>query len=206
MIDSLAGTLTVLAIVAFICIVLLTWRKRVPEPDYESQMAALVSEAAAARERAGNLELRTAALEKEVQELKAVNLAVQPKTQPRRLSVENSAKLASALTGLQPMPLAVVSRSYDAEGAGFADDLAAAFTNAKWQADRQKDWLMSNKGLALATLEGTTIPPSLAIALIDALRNVNLEATVTIIPESERQSVSANFQPNILYLLVGAKP
>ena len=105
----------------------------------------------------------------------------------------------------QPMPLAVVSRSYDAEGADFADDLAAAFTNAKWQADRQKDWLMSNKGLALATLEGTTIPPSLAIALIDALRNVNLEATVTII-ESERQSVSANFQPNILYLLVGAKP
>jgi len=206
LIDSLAGTLTVLAIVAFICIVLLTWRKRLPEPDYESQTAALVSEAAAARERAGNLELRTAALEKEVQELKAVNLAVQPKAQPRRLSAENSAKLASALTGLQPMPLAVVSRSYDAEGADFADDLAAAFTNAKWQADRQKDWLMSNKGLALATLEGTTIPPSLAIALIEALRSVNLQATVTIVPESERESISVHFQPKILYLLVGAKP
>jgi hypothetical protein len=206
LIDSLAQTLTILAVVAFICIVLLTWKKSVPEPDYESQIVALVSEATAARERDGNLELRTAALEKEVQELKAVNLALQPQMQPRRLSADNSAKLTCALTALQPMPLAVVSRSYDAEGAELADDLAAAFTSAKWQADRQKDWLMSNKGLALATLEGTTIPPSLAIALVEALRSVNLQATVTIVPESERESISVHFQPKILYLLVGAKP
>jgi len=202
----LFASLTGAAILTVIGVVFLVWGTRVRVPDFESQMAALNLEAATVRERASNLELRTAALEKEAQELKATNLALQAKIQPRRLSGENSAKLASALAALQPMPLAVVSRLFDPESADFADDLAAAFINAKWEALRQKDWTTSSKGLALGTLDGTTIAPSLAIGLLEALRGANVEATVTIIPQTERQTTSVNFQPNILYLLVGAKP
>src|SRR6185437_3300684 len=76
---------------------------------------------------AGDALLRAAALEKEAQQLKAANLALELQVQPRRLSGEKSAKLTSALAKLQPLPIAIVSRLFDAEGADFADDLSNAF-------------------------------------------------------------------------------
>jgi hypothetical protein len=47
--------------------------------------------------------VRAAALEKEAQELKAKNLELEAKVQPRRLSGGDSAKLTAALFKLQPL-------------------------------------------------------------------------------------------------------
>jgi hypothetical protein len=99
-----------------------------------------------------------------------------------------------------------VSRLFDPEGGDFADDLAVAFDNAHWQAVRQRDWTMSNKGVAIATFEGTVIGSDLAKQLLGALAAANVKATVMTIAQSEQNTTSAHFQPQVLYLLVGAKP
>lgn len=154
---------------------------------------------------AGDALLRAAALEKEAQQLKAANLALELQVQPRRLSGEKSAKLTSALAKLQPLPIAIVSRLFDAEGADFADDLSNAFVAAHWEAVRQKDWTLSSRGVALATLEGTIIPPALENALRAALDAAGVKAGVTTITKDQQNTTSARFQPHALYLLVGVK-
>ncbi len=172
----------------------------------EGQVADAKKEGIEAGKTAGNAMIRAAALEKEAQELRAANLALEAQVQPRRLTGEDSSKLSDALLKMQPLPIGIVSRLLDPEGADFADDLSNSFSKAHWQAVRQRDWTMSGKGLAIATLEGTSIPTDLANALVAALGAANVKATITTVRESERQTTSAHFQPNGLYLLVGAKP
>ena len=172
----------------------------------EEKVAEAKTKGIEAGKMAGDALLRAAALEKEAAELKAANLALEAQVQPRRLSGDNSAKLSAALAKMQPLPIAIVSRLFDPEGADFADDLSNAFDKARWQAVRQKDWTMSNRGAALATLEGTSIPPDVATALLAALEAASVKASVTTIPVAQQNTTSAHFQPNALYLLVGAKP
>jgi hypothetical protein len=177
---------------------------------YKATVAGQIAEAnkkgVEAGEAAGDALLRAAALEKEAQELKAENLALRMKIQPRRLTGEESRKLSAALSEMPRRPIGIVSRIFDPEGADFADDLSIAFDNAHWEAVRQRDWTMSNKGVAIATFEGTSISPHLATALIAALATANIKATVITISASEQNTTSAHFQPDVLYLLVGAKP
>jgi hypothetical protein len=169
------------------------------------QVADAQKEGIEAGKTAGNALIRAAALEKEAQQLKAANLALEIQIQPRRLTGENSAKLSDALTKIKPLPIGIVSRLFDPEGADFADDLSNSFTAAHWQAVRQKDWTVSDKGVAIASMEGTLIPTELATALLAALDAANVKGTIRTIPETERNTTSAHFQPNALYLLVGAK-
>jgi hypothetical protein len=151
--------------------------------------------------------LKAAELEKEAEKLRAANLALQLRVQPRRLSGENSSILVAALSKIKPpLAIGVVSRLLDTEGADFADDLSAAFTAANWQSVRQRDWTMPNKGIAIATLEGTSVPPELAKTLLNALAAINIKATTIAIKQNEQNTTSAHFQPNVLYLLVGTKP
>jgi hypothetical protein len=65
---------------------------------------------------------------------------------------------------------------------------------------------MSDKGVAIATFEGTVLPEDLKTALLAALATVNIKATITTIRQTEQNTTSAHFQANALYLLVGAKP
>ena len=51
---------------------------------------------------------------------------------------------------------------------------------------------MSNKGVAIATFDGTPMPDYLATALLGALNQVNIEATVTTIQVSEQNTTSAH--------------
>ncbi|WP_316189400.1 hypothetical protein [Bradyrhizobium sp. SZCCHNS1054] len=143
---------------------------------------------------------------KEVERLHAANLELEAKVQPRRLTGENSAKLADALAKIQPLPIGVVSRLFDPEGADFADDLSQAFNAAHWQSIRQKDWTMSSKGVAIGTFDGTAIPRELADELLAALESVNVKAVIITISKEQQNTTSAHFQPNALYLLIGAKP
>ncbi len=178
--------------------------------SYKTTVAGQVAEAnktgVEAGKAAGNALLRAAALEKEAQDLKAKNLALEAKIQPRRLSGEDSKKLSSALSKLSHPPIGVVSRMFDSEGSDFADDLSLAFGNAHWQPVRFFNWTMSDKGVAIATLDGTSIPIDLEKHLLEALASVNIKAAVTTIPADKQNTISPHFQPNALYLLVGAKP
>jgi hypothetical protein len=184
---------------------------------YKSTVAGQVADAKKAGieagEKAGNADLkaaqaneRAAAFEKEAQELKESNLALEVQIQPRRLSGENSKKLAEVLSKMGSLPIGIVSRIFDPEGSDFADDLGSAFGAGKWHPVRQRDWTMSNRGVAIATFEGTTLPPDFTNALISALAGAGIKATMITISKDNQNTTSAHFQPNELYLLVGAKP
>jgi len=174
--------------------------------ETKGKVADATSAGIAAGKTAGDAFLRAAALEKEAQELKAANLALKAKIQPRRLSGEESKKLSAAISGLHSLAIGVVSRIFDPEGADFADDLANAFNKGNWQAVRLRNWTMSDRGVALATLEGTVIPSDLATALTDALATAGVQATIITIPKDKQNTLDPHFQDNVLYLLVGAKP
>jgi hypothetical protein len=184
---------------------------------YKSTVAGQVADAKKAGieagEKAGNADLkaaqaneRAAAFEKEAQELKASNLALEAQIQPRRLSGETAKKLAEALSKMGSFPIGIVSRMFDPEGSDFADDFDSAFGAGKWHPVRQRDWLMSNRGVAIATFEGTTFPSDFTDALISALAGAGIKATMVTISKDNQNSTSAHFQPDGLYLLVGAKP
>jgi hypothetical protein len=184
---------------------------------YKATVAGQVADAKRAGieagEKAGNADLkaaraneRAATFEKEAQELKASNLALEVQIQPRRLSGENSKKLADALSKMGSFPIAIVSRMFDPEGSDFADDLNNAFGAGNWHPVRQGDWLMSNRGVAIATFEDTSLPPEFTKTLISALGEAGITATMVTISKENQNTTSAHFQPKTLYLLVGAKP
>ena len=184
---------------------------------YKLSVAGQVAEAKKAGieagEKAGDADLhaakaneRAAGFEKEAQELKAANLVLEAQIQPRRLSGESAAKLESALSKMHHLPIGIVSRLFDPEGADFADDLANVFNKSGWQAVRQRDWTMSDRGVAVATFEGTPLPPELAKTLIAALADAGIKMRETTVSSTNQNTTSAHFQPHALYLLVGAKP
>jgi hypothetical protein len=211
---ALAGLIALAVFVTTASVVILQRRENVEtkrEYDaYKLKVDAKVADAKregiAAGEKAGNAIVRAAALEKEAQELKAKNLELEAKVRARRLSGDDTAKLTTALLQIDPRPIGIVSRLFDPEGADFADDLSNAFNGAHWQAVRQRDWTMTNRGVALATFEGTAMPSDLQRALLAALDASNVKATVITIRQNEQNTTSAHFQPEVLYLLVGAKP
>jgi hypothetical protein len=172
----------------------------------ESQVADAKKEGIEAGEKAGNALVRAAQLEKEAQELKASNLALEAKIKPRRLSGDDSLKLTDALSTLQPLSIGVVSPMLDPEAHDFANDLYNSFISARWPAARMKDWLTPRAGVYIATLEGTSIPNDLAAALISALEAVNIKAAIMTVPHTDEATIGAHFQPHGLYLLVGTKP
>ena len=135
---------------------------------------------------------------------------LEAKIAPRRLSGEQKEAFVAALSGVPRVPptVAVVSRLMDAEGGDFADDISAALAAAGWKSERYRNWTMLQKGLFVATAEGTVVSrddPSikgLEVAL-DAAKTAHAPLTVKA---DEFTTMSPHFQPNVLYVLVGAKP
>ena len=104
----------------------------------EGKVAEAKTEGIKAGESAGNALLRAAELEKQAQELKAANLALEAKIQPRRISGEKSNEMAAVLSRLPGVPIAIISRLFDTEGKDFADDLESVFKKAKWNTFRRR--------------------------------------------------------------------
>jgi hypothetical protein len=209
---GIAGLVAVAVFVTTASVVILQRRdnaqtKREYE-EYKLTVDAKVAEAKregiAAGKSAGDALVRAAALEKEAQELKAANLALEARIQPRRLTGENSRRLSEVLSSAPPAAVAVVSRLFDPEGVDFSDDLATAIGNGHWQTARYRSWTRSEKGVFIATVEGTPLPLSVAI-LRAALDAANVKYSVSTI-SADDHTMSPWFQPNVLYLLVGAKP
>jgi hypothetical protein len=124
---------------------------------------------------------------------------------PRRLSDDSTRTMSSILSTSSPSGVAVVSRLFDVEGNDFADDLAAVLKQSSWETARFSNWTRPDKGVFIATVEGTTPAPQTS-ALLTALDAAGIQhKTITISGEDIRR-MSPAFQPGVLYLLVGAKP
>jgi len=148
---------------------------------------------------------RAATLEKQAAELKAANLALEAKVAPRRLSGDQKSKILSALSGAVPLPIAVVSRLMDAEGRDFAEDLASLFESLHWPVSRDGSWTQSDKGVFIAMVDPNPIQLSLISPLSAALKSASIEHEIIPIQPNNIGRIGEHFQPNVLYLLVGAK-
>jgi hypothetical protein len=171
----------------------------------EAQLAEAKKEAVETAQNAGNALVRAAALEKETAELKSANLNLEMRLAPRRLSGAQSARMSAILTAEPRMKLAVVSRAFDSEGKDFADDLALTLNNAQWEAVRHDNWTRGDSGIFIATVDGTPVPPE-ASALRAALDAAGIAYRTMIIRNEDTTRMSPWFHPNVLYLIVGAKP
>jgi hypothetical protein len=171
----------------------------------EAQIAGAKKEAVETAQNAGNALVRAAALEKETAELRAANLALAARLAPRRLSGAQSARMSAILTAGPRMKLAVVSRAFDSEGKDFADDLALTLNNAQWEAVRHDNWTRGDSGVFIATVDGTPVPAE-ASALRAALDAAGIAYRPMIIRNEDTTRMSPWFHPNVLYLIIGAKP
>jgi hypothetical protein len=126
---------------------------------------------------------------------------------PRRLKDEQISKMSAVLSSAPPAPVVVVSRFLDPEGKDFADDLASVINQGHWQTARYENWTRADKGIFVATAEGTSqpFPPQIG-TLVAALTAANINYKQITISGDDLYRVSPAFQPNVLYLLVGAKP
>jgi hypothetical protein len=129
------------------------------------------------------------------------------KISPRRL-VGDAAEKARAALSVAPMrlPIGVVSRLLDSEGQDFADDIADVFNKVGWSTVRYRDWTRSEKGVLIATFEGTALPADIEKALADALDAANVPHKTITISTADEHTIAAAFRPHALYLLVGAHP
>jgi hypothetical protein len=147
----------------------------------EGKVADAKREGIQAGKMAGDAILRAAELEKQAAELKAANLALEAKIQPRRLSSDKAEAIANILSSIPPLAITIVSRMTDIEGKDFADDLALAFNKAKWNTSRIEMWTGAEKGVFIAVTEGTQVPTSVGGALAAALDAANIQhKTITI--------------------------
>ena len=99
----------------------------------------------------------------------------------------------------------MVSRAFDSEGKDFADDLALTLNNAQWEAVRHDNWTRGDSGVFIATVDGTPVPAE-ASALRAALDAAGIAYRPMIIRNEDTARMSPWFHPNVLYLIIGAKP
>ncbi len=140
-------------------------------------------------------------------ELRRNNLELEKKVAPRRLSSDQKRAMSAILSRVL-VPIAIVSRMLDPEGKDFGDDLRDAFIGGHWGAVRYGNWTNRTgiKGVVVATLDGTELPPEVSAIIGEALTSADIKYETTTINISEQRTVPEEFQPNTLYLLVGTKP
>ena len=172
----------------------------------EGKVADAKREGIEAGKAAGNALVRAAALEKEAAELRAANLALEAKIQPRRLSSETVHNMTAVLSPYRGTPIVIVSRLFDTEGKDFGDDLASVFNASGWNATRYENWTRSDKGVFIAFVEGTTASLAVAGVVASALDVATIPHKTVTVSGEDIKRMSPHFQPNVPYLLIGAKP
>jgi hypothetical protein len=145
-------------------------------------------------------------LEGQTEKLKAANLELEARFQPRRLTGEDSRKMSAILSRRPGLSIAIVSRIQDVEGKDFGDDLSLTFKDAKWETARYATWGRTDKGVFIATVEGTTLTPDVEKPIADALDAANIAHKTITISSNDLNQMLPFFQPEVLYLLVGARP
>lgn len=170
--------------------------------DNERATTEAIAEAASAKAASAEANARA-----ESERLERVRL--EARIAPRRLSSQQKETIASALTNVpRPPTIAIVSRLLDTEGNDFADDISTTLTSAGWSTERFRNWTMGTKGLFVALVEGTTV--SLNDPTIEGVQKAlaagDLDVKPLTIDAKNNATMSPYFQPNVLYVLVGAKP
>jgi hypothetical protein len=148
----------------------------------------------------------TLAAQERIEELRNANLKLGAQIAPRRLSGEDSVEVRAVLEAASPLAIAIVSRLLDSDGNDFADDLAKAFTDSKWKVRRIRNWTQPEKGVAIATAEGTQLDAETEGILNAALDAAGIPHETTVIEKNAFATMSPNVEQRVLYLLVGAKP
>jgi hypothetical protein len=132
----------------------------------------------------------------------------QAKIIPWRLSKDDKQAMFDILSQASPSPIAVISRLLDSEGNDFADDLASVLTEAHWNVVRYRNWTKSDRGVFIATVAGTKLRPNdpTIRSLADALTAARIKYKIITISGNDLHTMSPWFQPQVLYLLIGARP
>jgi hypothetical protein len=187
---------------------------------HDADMARVQHDAALAIERAASLEkdaessraaiadanARAAEANRLAESERLARLELEARVAPRRIRGEQRQEMIAVLSAARPSGIAVVSRLLDSEGQDFAEDIAAVFKASKWQEMSFSNWTRSDKGVFIATVEGTAPEPtdlSLVVAALDAAK---ITHTTIVISGEDINRMSPHFQPLVLYLLIGAKP
>jgi hypothetical protein len=122
------------AAVTVIGIGLLWWGTRVRDHDFENQMTNLNSEAGAARERAGNLEIRAAGLENDAAQARLEQERLKLLVAWRSLTNDQFDALSEALRRYGGHRVLIIHAGGDSEANLFAIGLERIFTAAGWLA------------------------------------------------------------------------
>lgn len=165
---------------------------------------------------AGDALLRAASLEKQAAELRAANLVLEGKLKPRRISGEDFEKMLPTLSkfaaslperpGLIKLVIGIVSRMGDPDSIDFANDFVGLLKASGWSPVRIYNWTGADRGVFIATRSGTPLPTEVEVALKVALEAADIKTKTISIPDNEAGQIPPSFQPNALYLIVGAKP
>ncbi|MCK6454639.1 MAG: hypothetical protein L6R19_27915 [Alphaproteobacteria bacterium] len=161
------------------------------------------AEASRAAIAAANARAAEANQKAELERLERIKL--EARVSPRRLSGEQSSKMATVLSAATPQPIAVVSRLFDPEGKDFADDLASVLKNSGWDVQRFVNWTQSERGVFIAMVGQSEFPQSVR-PLAAALDAASIAYKDMNIGNEALSTMSPYFAPNVLYLLIGAKP
>jgi hypothetical protein len=148
--------------------------------------------------------------DRRIEEARVANKVLEAKIQPRRISGETSTQMSAILSMFHGVQIVVVSSFFDAEAKDFGDDLEIVFRNAGWTTARTRNgtWALPlpGKGVFIATMGETLLPPPIEKAIVDALAANGMECKPIRIDEKTKDTISPSFEPKLLYLLVGARP
>lgn len=166
----------------------------------------LSAEAESSRAAISDANARAAEANKIAEGERLARLKLEARVAPRRIRGEQRQKMVAVLSAARPSGVAIVSRLLDSEGLDFAEDIAAAFKASNWQAPSYSNWTRSDKGVFIATIEGTAPDPTDHSLLAAALDAAEIAHTTIVIRGEDINRMSPHFQPQVLYLLIGAKP
>jgi len=152
------------------------------------------------------LKVRADDANKAAEDERLARLSLEESLAPRRLSADQKNIISASLSSAVPLPIAVVCRLLDFEGKDFAEDLASALEKLKWPISRYGTWTQSDKGLFIAMVEPTALHLALIATLSSALTAAGIEHKIIPISARNLGTMMPHFEPNVLYLLVGAKP
>jgi hypothetical protein len=129
-------------------------------------------------------------------------LRLEEQIAPRRLTATQKAQLVQLLKE-EPAAVIIVSRFMDPEASDFASDFESALQEADWQTQRMKNHTAKKYGIFIGMVAGTNVAG--AKRLSDALTAISVPHE-EIILSADDPTISPGFQPDTLYLLIGAKP
>jgi hypothetical protein len=170
--------------------------------EKEEQIAVAQAQAARANESAAENEQKIIELGRLAESEHRARLRLEEQIAPRRLTATQKAQLVQLLKE-EPAAVIIVSRFMDPEASDFASDFESALQEADWQTQRMKNHTAKKYGVFIGMVAGTSVAG--AKRLSDALTAMSVPHE-EIILSADDPTISPGFQPDTLYLLIGAKP